>query len=179
MSPTDPGENAFEDAKQAFRKKLKDPRLYDQILATKTVDDVYEATAKLQETTLGSGRLRYLGKIRRFLEQLSSYAAVIEVFIQVKPDVLALIWGPIKLLLQWSSEINKALDQVTDVMERVGQVLPQFARLVQTFEMSDAIRAALALFYEDILDIHRITLDFFRKTRGYTLVAARVTSQIY
>lgn len=166
MSTTDPVLKAFEDAQRAFRKKLKNPRLYDHILTTTKVDDVYEATAKLQETTLGKGRLRNLGKIRPFLEQLSSYAEVIEVFIQVKPDVLALIWGPIKLLLQWSSELNSALDQVTDVMARIGQVLPQFAVLVQTFEVSDAIRIALALFYEDILDFYRITFDFFCKTRG-------------
>jgi hypothetical protein len=176
MSTTDPVQKAFEDAQEAFRKKLKDERLYEQILTTKKVTDVYEATAKLQETILGKGRLRYLGKIGRFLEKLSSYVSVIEIFIQVKPDMLALIWGPIKLLLQWSSELNSALDQVTNVMERIGQVLPQFTVLVRTFEDSDALRTALALFYEDILDFYRITLDFFRKTRGYTPVGVRAMS---
>ncbi len=173
MSTTDPVLKAFEDAQLAFRKKLKDPRLYEEILTTTKVDDVYEATAKLQETILGNGRLRNLGKISRFIKQLSSYAAVIEVFVQVKPDVLALIWGPIKLLLQWSSELSSALDQITDVMKRIGQALPQFTVLVETFEMSDAIRAALALFYEDMLDFYRVTLDFFRKPRGYTVWCMR------
>ncbi|KAK6074241.1 NACHT domain protein [Seiridium cupressi] len=126
MSTTDPVQAAFQEAQREFRKKLKSPDLYEQLLNTATVDEVYNAITKLQETTLGRGRLRNLAKIGKFLERLSSYAAVIEVFIQVKPDLLALIWGPIKMLILLSSRLNSALDKVTDLMERIGNVLPQF-----------------------------------------------------
>ncbi|KAK9780358.1 hypothetical protein SCAR479_02995 [Seiridium cardinale] len=165
MSTTDPVQAAFEEAQREFRKKLKSPDLYEQILNTATVDKVYNAITKLQETTLGRGRLRNLAKIGKFLERLSSYAAVIEVFIQVKPDLLALIWGPIKMLILLSSRLNSALDKVTDLMEKIGNILPQFSRLVETFEDSNQIKAALAMFYEDLLDFYQITLDFFNKKR--------------
>jgi hypothetical protein len=175
MATMDPVQIAFENAQLEFRRKLKAPGVYDEILKISKAEDVYEATAKLQETGLGKGRLRNLGKIGRFLERLSSYAAVIEVFVQVKPEVLALIWGPIKLLLFWSSQLSRALDKITDIMEKVGQALPQFTTLVQTFESSETIRAALALFFEDILEVYRITIAFFRKTRKYiTTVMFRI-----
>ena len=41
-----------------------------------------------------------LGRIRPLLKTLLSYSLVIEVFVNAKPDVLAFIWGPIKLCLQ-------------------------------------------------------------------------------
>jgi uncharacterized membrane protein len=156
----DPVLEIFKEAKRAFRAKLKNPGLYNEILTVTTITDVYTATNKLQEERKGD--LRGLAKIGRFLKCLESYAKVIEVFVQVKPDLLALIWGPIKLLLLWSSQLTAVMDKVTDALARIGQALPQFDIMAQTFESSDAIRAALALFYEDILEFYRIIFEFFQ-----------------
>ncbi|KAH8887852.1 hypothetical protein GQ53DRAFT_872606 [Thozetella sp. PMI_491] len=161
----------FEEAKQSFRRKLKNPRLYDEILTTTSISDVYESTARLQEGILGKGRLRNLGKIRPFLDCIDSYAKVIEVFVGAKPELLALIWGPIKLVLRWSSEINIALDRITDIMEKIGRALPQFTRIMDMFGETPELRATLALFYEDLLDFHRITLEFFRKPSNILTIA--------
>jgi hypothetical protein len=168
MSTTDPVQEAFAEAQQAFRRKLKNQQAYDEILTTTTAAEIYQACTKLQEDTMRKGRLRYLGKIGSFLEKLSSYAAVIEVFVQVQPELLALIWGPIKIVLQWSSYVNKALDEVTDVMQRIGQSLPQFAVLFQTLGPEDSIKSALVMFYEDILDFYCVLLQFFRTSREYS-----------
>jgi hypothetical protein len=44
--------------------------------------------------------LRNMAKIRPLLEALGNYSNVIEVFVNANPDLLAFIWGPIKLCLQ-------------------------------------------------------------------------------
>ncbi|RAL06527.1 NACHT domain protein [Aspergillus homomorphus CBS 101889] len=148
MATNDPALEVFHEAQTSFRNNLKDPDLYSEILASNTISDVYNATNKLQEEAARKG------------------AGVIEAFLQVKPE-LALIWGPVKLLLLWSSQLSIAFDKVADTMVKVGYALPQFATVLGVFEWSDAIRAALALFYGDLLDFYRVNLDFFRKHRDY------------
>jgi hypothetical protein len=172
MATMDPAQAAFIKAQQAFRDKLNDPGLYQEILTTTKVEDVYEITGKIQEDAAKKGRLRYLARIKPFLDGLSSFADVIEIFIQAKPDLLALIWGPIKLILLWSSQITSVLDKIADAMAKIGHALPQFKMVAYMFGSNKAVNHALTLFYEDILDFYRINFDFFLKTRKYTSTVA-------
>ncbi|KAF4944315.1 hypothetical protein FSARC_14704 [Fusarium sarcochroum] len=150
-------------AQENFRKKLRSPEIYNEILTATTISQVYKATHEIQEKILAAGALRGLGKIAPFLERLSTYAAAIEVFVSVKPDLLGLIWGPIKIILLWSSQLGTALDKVADLLEAVGHTFPQFATLSETFPASDVIQAAATLFYEDLLELYVVLFEFFRK----------------
>ncbi|KAH7148334.1 hypothetical protein EDB81DRAFT_792040 [Dactylonectria macrodidyma] len=161
MSTDNPAEQSFEQAQQRFLRDLHDPGLYKEILTAKTIDEVYKATSDIQGKMAPQGKLRYLAKIKPLLDRLSEFASVID----VKPDVTALIWGPIKIILLWSSQVSNVLNKVADTLESVGHALPQFAVLAQTFDTSDVVKDLLALFYLDILDFYRILFDFFRKTR--------------
>ncbi|KAB8210959.1 NACHT domain protein [Aspergillus parasiticus] len=160
-------EQAFTDAQRSFRAKLRDPDVYNQLLATRDVDEVYKTTLKLQEEANGKGR--NLAKITSFLDRLSKYAGVIETMISAKPEILALIWGPLKLLLQWSSQMTTALDKFTTTLVEIGRALPHVEVMGGIFQ-SDAIKNALALLYEDILDFYRVNFDFFRKKRWKQLL---------
>ncbi|RSL95801.1 hypothetical protein CEP52_011839 [Fusarium oligoseptatum] len=165
MTTNNAAEQSFEQAQQRFLKDLRDPGLYKEILTAKSIDEVYKTTSDIQAKMGPQGKMRHLAKIKPLLDRLTEYALVIEVFMQVKPDVIALIWGPIKIILLWSSQISSVLNKISDTLESVGHALPQFAVLAQTFESSDVVKDTLALFYLDILDFYRIIFDFFRKTR--------------
>ncbi|KAH7253331.1 hypothetical protein B0J15DRAFT_447743 [Fusarium solani] len=166
MSTDNPVEQSFEEAQLRFQRDLRgDPKLYENILTARTIDEVYKATSDIQAKMAPQGKMRHLAKIKPLLDRLAEYALVIEVFMQVKPDVIALIWGPIKVILLWSSQISNVLDKIADTLESVGHALPQFAVLAQTFDSNDVVKDALALFYLDIMDFYRIIFDFFRKTR--------------
>ncbi|KAJ4193958.1 hypothetical protein NW767_010198 [Fusarium falciforme] len=165
MSTNNSAQEPFEQAQQRFLRDLRDPGLYKEILTAKSIDEVYKATSEIQAKMGPQGKMRHLAKIKPLLDRLTEYALVIEVFMQVKPDVIALIWGPIKIILLWSSQISSVLNKISDTLESVGHALPQFAVLMQTFNSNDVVKDALALFYLDILDFYRIIFDFFRKTR--------------
>jgi hypothetical protein len=75
----------------------------------------------------------------------------------VKPEVLALIWGPIRLLLVWTA--------VTAAMVEIGDALPQFVEAAKIFSDREKLKDVLALFYRDILDFYIITLEFFSLSR--------------
>ncbi|KAI0096658.1 hypothetical protein GGR51DRAFT_568277 [Nemania sp. FL0031] len=166
MSAYDPADEAFNAAKKSFRDQLNDQKLYDDILTNATtMDDVYQMAAKLQEEAASQASMRYLRRLRPFLDVLAGYAQVVDVFVQAKPGLLALIWGPIRLILKWSSELTKALDAIAEVTLKIAQALPQFSELVKAFSDNVRIKTALALFYGDILHFYHTILKVFRIPR--------------
>jgi hypothetical protein len=83
--------DAFESAKKNFFSHLPKNTNYD-FTSLPTIDHVYQAAEKLQKQQERSRSMRYLGKIEPFLESLRHYGNIVDTFVQVKPDVLALIW---------------------------------------------------------------------------------------
>ncbi|KAK1999388.1 NACHT domain protein [Colletotrichum falcatum] len=161
----DPVQHAFESAMQDFKSNLKKEELYRQILQTTSIDQVYDATEKLQEEQAKTGHLRHLSKIEIYLTRLREYAGVVEVFVQVKPDILALLWGPIKLVLQWANVLKQSFDAIANALEEIGNLLPEFAEATRIFEDDSRIKEILVLFFKDILDFYLITLKFFSSSR--------------
>jgi hypothetical protein len=167
VSPYDPVQSAFEKSIRDFKANLKDDELYREILQTTTIDQVYDITDKLQEEQAKNGHMRHLSKVGPFLERLRGYAGAIETFVQVKPDILALIWGPIKLLIQWTSILKQSLDELVKTIADVGDLLPEFEEVMKLFGHNAQIKDVLALFFQDILDIYMITLKFFSLSRKF------------
>lgn len=166
MSTGDASQQAFESAKKSFRKSLKDDALFRDILETTSIEKVWEAVKAIQAKQDNEKRLRNMAKIRGFLDKLSAYTAVVDTFIQVKPDIMALIWGPIRLLLVWTGHITMFADAITKVMMKIGDALPQFVDVVNIFGDNEKLKAVLALFYKDILDFYAIALEFFNLSSG-------------
>jgi hypothetical protein len=169
----DPVQLAFEKSIRDFKANLKDDRLYSEILQTSTIDQVYDFTEKLQADQAKDGHMRHLSKIGPFLERLRGYADAIETYVQVKPDILALIWGPIKLLLQWTSTLKQSLDELIKTIAVVGNLLPEFKEVVGLFGHNKQINEVLALFFQDILDIYVVALKFFSASRKFYWSTAR------
>ncbi|KAM5342179.1 hypothetical protein ACJ41O_015210 [Fusarium nematophilum] len=157
----DPVNEIFAKAKTEFLRELKDPRLRAQLRTATTIDDVWDYTDKLQRDQ-GSGRcLRGLNRIGPYIKRIQEYAGVVEVFTQVKPEIIALIWGPIKLLLQISSNVVQSFDAILDVMKTLGPMLPKFASFTSMFKENERMKYVLSLFFQDILDFYLVSLNFF------------------
>lgn len=167
MATPDPFQQAFHKAKADFLNGLAGSKtnIQQDILSTTNIDQVYDTIDKLQLDHAKRGRNRNIARIQPFLEGLQSYTQAIEVFIQVKPEVLALIWGPIKLLLLWTTNTKQALDAVLNTAATIGELLPKFQRVKEIFCDDDRLKSILGLFYVDVLDFYSVSLDFFSKSR--------------
>jgi len=165
VPPLDPVQWAFEKSIRDFKAELKDEGLYSEILRTTTIDQVYDVTDKLQEEQAKNGHMRHLSKIGPFLERLRGYTDAIDTFVQVKPEILAYIWGPIKLLLQWTSVLKQSFDAIVNTIGDIGDLLPEFQEVVRLFGHNEQIKDVLALFFQDILDFYVIALKFFSLCR--------------
>jgi hypothetical protein len=158
-------QRVFQNVVIEFKKKLDNDELYAEILKTTSIDQVYDATDKLQEEQGKNGRIRHLSKIGPYLERLRDYAGAIEVFVQAKPDILALIWGPIKLLIQWTSALKESFDAIVNITAQIGSLLPEFKEAALMFGHVACLNDVLALFFQDILDFYIVALQFFKMSR--------------
>jgi hypothetical protein len=86
------GLEIFESAQRAFLHKLKDSAHYEVLSGHRSPEAVLkQINCVLQEKSLG-GTVRNIGRIRPYLDALIQFSAVIEVFIQAKPEILSLVW---------------------------------------------------------------------------------------
>ncbi|KAL4905604.1 hypothetical protein BDW74DRAFT_167782 [Aspergillus multicolor] len=158
-------QSAFQAAMNEFKTNLDNDKLYAEILAVKSINEVYDLTDKLQAEQGKKGQLRHLAKIEPFLNRLREYAGVIEVFLQVQPDIMALIWGPIKLLLQWSSVLTQSFDAIVSAAGDIGLLLPEFQEVMVLFAQNTRLYDVLVLFFKDILEFYQVGLKFFSMAR--------------
>lgn len=84
-------DDAFKSAKNEFLKKLKNPAQYDFSKVT-SIEEIYAQAEKIQKDQAKTKTLRGLKKLEPLINALRDYAGVIEVFVQVKPDVMGLVW---------------------------------------------------------------------------------------
>lgn len=165
MPQVDPVQVAFDSAIRDFKDRLQDDDLYRDIVQVKSIEEVYDATDKLQQEQGKKGHLRHLSKIEPYLTRIHDYKNAVDVFVQVKPDVLGLIWGPIVLLLQWASILKTSFDAIVNTTQEIGQALPQFDQAAQLFGQNTNIKDVLLLFFKDILEFYLVAFKFFRLPR--------------
>ena len=91
MATNQSSRDAFESAMKEFLDSLTDKETYD-FSSFKSINDVYDATDNIQREQGKKGALRNLKRLQPFLDCIQQYSGVIDTFVQVKPDVLALLW---------------------------------------------------------------------------------------
>ncbi|KAK1830451.1 hypothetical protein QBC39DRAFT_354018 [Podospora conica] len=176
-----PASNSEKDATQAafnaavlkfINEDVKDAEIHAKISQATSIDDIYREAKILQAEQAKHGRLRHLSKIEPFLTGLNDYSAAIGVFVQAKPDILAVIWGPVLLLLQWANALKASFDAIVDVIEEFGNALPEFKLAARLFHENERIGDVLLLFFKEIMEFYSIAFRFFRLSRWRYLFEA-------
>ncbi|KAH6670655.1 hypothetical protein B0J14DRAFT_100518 [Halenospora varia] len=150
----------FEKILADFKKRLSSQ--HTELCQLTTFDDLKASIKRIQTEQAARDGLRNLNKIKPFLNGLRQYASVLEVFVQAKPEILAFIWGPIKLCLQIASKLNEAFDALLDAYEKIGDSLPILSKVDELFCSHPHVKQVLANIFEDILDFHKRAIVFFK-----------------
>jgi hypothetical protein len=98
MSPTPPAvtQNGFERALKGFQARLTSSERAQFDVAT--LDDLKVTILTIQAEQRARKGMMHMGRIQSFLEAMEQFGKVIEVFLNTA-NMLAFVWGPIKLLL--------------------------------------------------------------------------------
>lgn len=147
--PPDIGEK-WRIAVENCKKKLP-PKELTRVVQTKTYDDLNRSIVGLRKTYQQKTVVRALNRIDPFLRNLHSFNSVINTATQSNPDIAALCWGGIKLILELSIRLKNAIDTITDGMAQVAQMLPRFESYQNLLPSTPQLTQALINVYEAVV----------------------------
>jgi len=65
-------------------------------------------------------------KLQPLISAIQDYGEALDVFTNIFPLAIAPIWGSIRVLLVLTEKHQKFYARVTDVLQRIGDILPRF-----------------------------------------------------
>ena len=101
-SPTSVATDSLNEALQSFQETL-DPEQRAKLQAIKAVPDAHavaELTHQLDQENARRKSRCVAARISPLLESLQQFSGIVEKFVPSNPQIAALIWGSIKLVLQ-------------------------------------------------------------------------------
>ncbi|KAM0431863.1 hypothetical protein ACHAPT_005115 [Fusarium lateritium] len=153
--------NGFQRALKDFESRLK-PSEKAKFKAT-TLDDLKVTILAIQSEQRARKKTMHMARIMSFLEAMEQFGKVIEVFLNVA-DMLAFVWGPVKLLLLTAACWSESFDTLLDAYQLIADNFPIFAGYQSTFVDNDRMQAVLECAWSDILDFHIQALRIFEQS---------------
>ncbi|RYP51599.1 hypothetical protein DL768_003106 [Monosporascus sp. mg162] len=153
-------ESTFNKAVERFRDSLTEDQKRE--FSATSLEDVKSEIQNIQHRLGLEKKLRNLNKVSRFLEAMKQVEQVVNVFLNVH-EIVAFIWGPIKLALVVAGTRIDILERLLDTYVEIGEVIPGLQQYDQLFKNCPAVREILEWYLYDILQFHRKALDVFAR----------------
>ncbi|KAK3395111.1 hypothetical protein B0H63DRAFT_518180 [Podospora didyma] len=165
---------------ERFRASLSEDQKRDFSIAN--VKDVTREIQKIQNLLGPERKLRNFAKMRKFLEAMKRVEELVNVFLNVS-EVVAFVWGPIKLALQVRviSEFFKSqsvsgffqcgiakgktdtLDLILGTYGEIADVIHGVKEYDRLFQHHEEARRVLEICFDDILRFHQAVLEVFAR----------------
>ncbi|KAI1383676.1 uncharacterized protein F4822DRAFT_84758 [Hypoxylon trugodes] len=150
----------FKEEARRFWDGLSDDVPLNEILKVTSIDNVYDITDKIQDEQREHGGLRDLSKLKIYLERLEGYVDTINDIIDGSTEILALIWGPVAILLQLARPLDRAYDSVINAIAEIGRALPDFQVSASILNQTVEAKEILVFFFKDLLGFYCAALEF-------------------
>ncbi|KAI1641602.1 uncharacterized protein F4817DRAFT_355288 [Daldinia loculata] len=155
-----PNADSFQRALNRFKQSIS-PDLAKEFSMC-SLSHVQQVCKEIQQKHGSEGKLRYMGRLRGFIEAMEQLGKVIEVFVNAS-EFVCFIWGPIKFILLTASTHLNSFDKLLDVYAQIGDAIPGLQRYEATFIEHPPLATVLEDYYSDILEFHRIALSVFKR----------------
>ncbi|RKL34624.1 hypothetical protein BFJ72_g9356 [Fusarium proliferatum] len=159
--PPLPKPNGFQRALADFQNRLK-PAERQQFKVT-TLDELKVTILAIQSQQRSRKKMMHMGRLVPFLEAMEQFGKVIEVFLNVS-EVLAFVWGPIKLLLLTAINWTESFDTLLDAYQRIAENFPIFEGYQSTFSQNDKMQSVMEHAWSNILEFHVKALRIFEQS---------------
>ncbi|KAK8069382.1 hypothetical protein PG994_005998 [Apiospora phragmitis] len=152
--------SAFDRALADFKAglKKKDQETFKATTRESMLKEIEQLQKVQQSRRLGQN----LARVKPFVEAMGQFGKVIEVFSNVS-EMVAFVWGPMKLLLQIAGAFAKAFHELLDMYEKLGESIPMVLQFEKLFREDVNMRKMLSTMWKDILEFHRQALRYFQQ----------------
>jgi hypothetical protein len=151
-------QDSFQDALKTFKARLNSKERDD--FQFTTLEDVRVTIAHIQAEQGNQKTMMNLNRLESFLEAMNQFGNVIEVFLNAS-NFVCFIWGPMKFLLQVTSNWADSFDTILDAYQQIGEQIPLLKQYQILFDHSPHMQKVLEMIYLDILEFHRRALRIF------------------
>ncbi|THX79338.1 hypothetical protein D6D04_05225 [Aureobasidium pullulans] len=144
--------DALDDALRSFQDSL-DPEQKTKFLIIKAVPDAHavaEFTHQLDQENAKRQSRCVSARISPLLESIQRFSGIVETFVSSHPQIAALIWGSIKLVLQIASNFTAYFDDLSGLLMTIGKRCPRFHEYQKLYGHSTGLQKALCDFYAAI-----------------------------
>ncbi|KAK7973119.1 hypothetical protein PG988_007253 [Apiospora saccharicola] len=143
-----------------FRKSLTDEQ--KKLFVASSLERVKDEIQFIQGRYGSTKKLRSLGRLSKFLEVMAQIEQLVLIFLNVS-EVVAFVWGPIKLALMMAGTRVQTLEQLLDTYVEIGEVIPSLQQYESLFKDAPAVLEVLERYFCDILEFHRNAMDVFAR----------------
>ncbi|KAI0099457.1 WD40 repeat-like protein [Daldinia grandis] len=155
-----PNAESFQRALDRFKQSISPDLAKDFSICS--LSHVQQVCKEIQQKHGNEGKLRYMGRLRGFIEAMEQFGKVIEIFVNAS-EIVCFIWRPIKFILLAASTHLDSFDRLLDVYAQIGDAIPGLQRYEATFIEHPPLATVLEDYYSDILQFHRIALSVFKR----------------
>ncbi|KAK8852333.1 vegetative incompatibility protein HET-E-1 [Apiospora arundinis] len=145
------------DSLEKDKQKKKQLAFFQDIIAQSkdvSVQELQGSVDALVNSGTGSGKVRRC--FRNVVQGLETYSGVMEVFVQVQPMPMAIIWGGLKILVQCASRHYRNLDKIELHVVHLHDVLSDLLACEDVHDVSvygaKAVQRLLRAAYTSILE---------------------------
>ncbi|GKU22967.1 unnamed protein product [Fusarium langsethiae] len=151
---------SLERSMDQFRSELTDDQMKEISSANRKA--ITHEIEKLQAKIGNQQGLCRLSGIKRFLDTMEEIEKLVTIFLNVS-EVVAFIWGPIKLVLMVATTWKDSVKKIIDVYDGVAVALDNLAVFHNLIRSNEQLKCMLEDYFSDILRFHRFILAVFCK----------------
>ncbi|KAI4730256.1 hypothetical protein E4T49_01724 [Aureobasidium sp. EXF-10728] len=113
-------------------------------------------------------------KVAKFLSLLDRLLGGIAIAIQANPDISSIAVGGVKLIIDVAVGFTKYFGKLTDMLDRVSEIIAPLERYAQRFELLNVGNALIDV-YGDVLDFCRACSALFLDKNGKPKIQTTLT----
>ncbi|KAI0440377.1 hypothetical protein F4803DRAFT_527373 [Xylaria telfairii] len=155
-----PSNTVFERALERFREGLTKEQ--EKQFQVSSLDQVHAEIQDIQSRLGSAKKLRSLNRLSKFLGAMTEIEQLVKIFLNVS-EVVAFVWGPIKLALMMARAHVETLECLLDTYVEVGEIIPGLRQYDALFGAAPFVLEVLEKYFCDILEFHRSALDVFAR----------------
>ncbi|KAK8128523.1 hypothetical protein PG984_009631 [Apiospora sp. TS-2023a] len=176
---------ALQDLIDTLKKKQKKKQLafFEDLIAQNKdvpVKKLQESVDALVKPEAGNNKA--LRCFRSVVQGLEDYSGVMEVFVQVQPMPMAIIWGGLKVLVQCASRHDSNLDKIKGHMGDLQPILHDISNFQDVHGVSvygtEAVQKVLSAAYTSILEFCYYATKTLKKQVASALIENRHLSRV-
>ncbi|QYS97700.1 hypothetical protein H0G86_004921 [Trichoderma simmonsii] len=143
-----------------FKRSLTDEQKRN--FSSCNITEVKSQMQEIQDKIGPVKKLRNFTRLKKFLEGMKQIEDLVTIFLNVS-EVVAFVWGPIKLALMVATTRVDTLERLLEVYHELGEVLHGVGKYDRLFKNHPDAREILETYFYSILEFHHAVLEVFAR----------------